>query len=418
MGSLIYLDNGATSYPKPDEVYTFMDSFYRNFGVNPGRSGYDLCMETGTMVDNTRKMLAGFFNGRDPNRLCFSYNSTDALNLIIFGMLQKGDHAISTCLEHNSVLRPLNHLHDFNQVEVDFVPFGSDGFVDPDDIGRKIKPNTRLVIVNHASNVLGTLQPVEAIGRICRQHGVPFAIDASQSAGKVPIDIEKMHIDIVAFTGHKSFLGPTGIGGLYVREGIEIRHTRAGGTGVRSLDRLHLDEYPYRLEYGTGNVVGIAGLHAGLKWIQTRGIEEIHNHEMRLTRILRDGLRELEGVTLYCQDDLNNHIGVLSFNIDGMEALDTGTFLDGEYNIACRTGLHCAPLVHERLGTASIGGSVRIGVGPFNTEAHITTAIEAIAEIVAFQKKKIAGAVVQPSGRSAHPAGNGSLQTVRLEQKK
>jgi cysteine desulfurase family protein len=388
MENLIYLDNGATSYPKPDEVYTFMDSFYRNFGVNPGRSGYDLCMETGALVDTTRKMLANFFNGNDLNRLCFSYNSTDALNLIIFGMLKQGDHAITTTLEHNSVLRPLYHQNKFNGVEVDYIPFDTNGFVEPDDIKQKIKANTRLVIVNHASNVIGTVQPVGAIGRICREYGVPFAVDASQSAGKIPIDIDQLHIDVVAFTGHKSLLGPTGIGGLYVREGIDIRHTRAGGTGVRSANRMHLEEYPYRLEYGTGNIVGIAGLHAGLKWITERGIDPIHHHEMKLTRRLRDGLSELEGVLLYCQDDLVDHIGVISFNIDGMEALDTGTFLDGEYNIACRTGLHCAPLVHEQLGTAQIGGSVRIGIGPFNTEDHIKAAIEAIGEIVDFQKKK------------------------------
>ncbi|MEJ2168126.1 MAG: aminotransferase class V-fold PLP-dependent enzyme [Desulfobacterales bacterium] len=388
MENLIYLDNGATSYPKPDEVYTFMDSFYRNFGVNPGRSGYDLCMETGALVDNTRRMLADFFNGHDLNRLCFSYNSTDALNLIIFGMLQPGDHAVTTTIEHNSVLRPLYHQNKSNGVEVDYVPFDADGFVDPDDIKRKIKSNTRLVIVNHASNVVGTLQPVAEIGRICREQGIPFAIDASQSAGKVPIDIDKLNIDIVAFTGHKSLLGPTGIGGLYVREGIEIRHTRAGGTGVRSADRLHLDEYPYRLEYGTGNVVGIAGLHAGLKWIEGKGIENIHRHEMKLARMLRDGLRELEGVTLYCQEDLTDHIAVVSFNVDGLEALNTGTLLDGEYNIACRTGLHCAPLVHEQLGTDKIGGSVRMGIGPFNTEDHIKTALEAVAEIVNFHRKK------------------------------
>ncbi len=388
MNDLIYLDNGATSYPKPDQVYTFMDSFYRNFGVNPGRSGYDLCMETGALVDNTRKMLAAFFNGADPDRLCFSYNSTDALNLIIFGLLEKGDHAVTTTLEHNSVLRPLYHQSKLNGVEVDHVPFDADGFVDPDDIRKKIKANTRLVIVNHASNVIGTLQPVEAIGRICRERGVVFAIDASQSAGKVPIDIEKQNIDVVAFTGHKSLLGPTGIGGLYVREGIDIRHTRAGGTGVRSADRMHLDDYPYRLEYGTGNVVGIAGLHAALKWITERGIDQIHRHEMELTRMLRDGLRELEGVCLHCQEDLANHISVLSFNVDGMEALNTGTLLDGEYNIACRTGLHCAPLVHEQLGTAKSGGSVRMGIGPFNTEDHIRTAIEAVAEIADFQKQR------------------------------
>jgi len=388
MENLIYLDNGATSYPKPDEVYTFMDSFYRNFGVNPGRSGYDLCMETGALVDNTRRMLADFFNGRDPDRLCFSYNSTDALNLIIFGMLKTGDHAVTTTLEHNSVLRPLYHQNKFNGVEIDYVPFDEKGFVDPDAINQKIKSNTRLVIVNHASNVIGTLQPVGEIGRSCRGAGVPFAIDASQSAGKVPIDIDKLNVDIVAFTGHKSLLGPTGIGGLYVREGIEIRHTRAGGTGVRSADRLHLDEYPYRLEYGTGNVLGIAGLHAGLKWIEGKGIDKIHRHEMKLAHMLRDGLRELDGVSLYCQADLADHIAVVSFNIDGMEALDTGTLLDGEYNIACRTGLHCAPLVHEQLGTDKIGGSVRMGIGPFNTKDHIKTAIEAVAEIADFRRKK------------------------------
>ncbi|UCE52036.1 MAG: aminotransferase class V-fold PLP-dependent enzyme [Desulfobacterales bacterium] len=391
MENLIYLDNGATSYPKPEEVYTFMDSFYRSFGVNPGRSGYDLCMQTGALVDTTRKMLADFFNGKDPNRLCFANNATDALNLIIFGMLKQGDHAITTTLEHNSVLRPLYHQNKFNGVQVDHIPFGTNGFVDPDDIKQTIKTNTRLVIVNHASNVIGTVQPVAAIGRICREHGVPFAVDASQSAGKVSIDIEQAHIDIVAFTGHKSLLGPTGIGGLYVREGIDIRHTRAGGTGVRSADRMHLDEYPYRLEYGTGNIVGIAGLHAGLKWIEERGIDQIHDHEMRLTRMLRDGLSELDGVSLHCQDDLVDHIGIISFNIDGMEALNTGTLLDGEYNIACRTGLHCAPLVHEQLGMAQIGGSVRIGIGPFNTEDHIKTTIAAVGEIVDFQNRTNSG---------------------------
>jgi cysteine desulfurase/selenocysteine lyase len=388
MENLIYLDNAATSYPKPDEVYTFMDSFYRHFGVNPGRSGYDLCMETGALVDTTRKMLADFFNGNDSNRLCFSYNSTDALNLIIFGMLKQGDHAITTTLEHNSVLRPLYHQNKFSGVEVDYIPFDTNGFVDPDDFKKKIKATTRLVIVNHASNVIGTIQPIEAIGRICREYGVPFALDASQSAGKVPIDIEQLHVDIVAFTGHKSLLGPTGIGGLYVREGIDIRHTRAGGTGVRSAHRMHLDEYPYRLEYGTGNVMGIAGLHAGLKWIKERGIDKICDHEMKLTRMLRDGLGELNDVSLYCQDDLTDHISVMSFNIGKMEAVNAGTLLDGEYNIACRTGLHCAPLVHEQLGTAQNGGSVRMSIGPFNTEDHIKAAIDAVGEIVDFQKKK------------------------------
>jgi cysteine desulfurase / selenocysteine lyase len=387
MSELIYLDNGATSFPKPETVYSYMDRFYRQFGVNPGRSGYDLCMETADVVDGTRKMLTSLFHGTAPNRLCFSHNSTDALNLIVFGMLKPGDHAITTTVEHNSVLRPLFHLSR-DGVDVDYVPFGAAGFVDPDDIRRKFRPNTRLVIVNHASNVIGTVQPIREIGRYCRDAGIPFAIDASQSAGKIPIDMEKQFVDVVAFTGHKSLLGPTGTGGLYVREGIDIQFTRAGGTGVRSAVRTHLEEYPFRLEYGTLNTVGIAGLYAALQWIQSQGPDAIHEHEMELTRMLRDGLAKIPGVVLYCQDDLNDHIAVLAFNVEGMDAADVGTMLDVDHNIACRTGLHCAPLVHEQLGTAKIRGSVRFGIGPFNTESHIKTAVEAVQEIASLKHKR------------------------------
>ena len=384
---LIYLDNGATSFPKPEEVYEFMDTFYRNYGVNPGRSGYDLCLEAGEIVENTRKMLTNFFNGDDPNRLCFSYNSTDALNLIINGMLKEGDHAITTTLDHNSVIRPLYHQYKFNGVEVDYIPFDSKGFVDPNDFTKKIKKNTKLVIVNHASNVIGTIQPVKEIGRLCKERGIPFAVDSSQSAGKIPVDIKELNIDVVAFTGHKSLLGPTGIGGLYVSEGIEIRHTRAGGTGVRSAVPTHLYEYPYRLEYGTPNTVGIAGLYAGLNWIEKKGLANLHKNEMKLTTMLRDGLKDIENVTMYCQDDMTNHISILPFNIDGLEALNTGTILDVDYNIATRTGLHCAPLTHKQLGTIDIHGAVRFGIGPFNTEEHIKTAINAVKEI-AFSRRK------------------------------
>lgn len=389
MDDFIYLDNGATSYPKPEEVYVYMDQFYRRLGVNPGRSGYDICMEAGEVVEDTRKMLTKFFNGTDPNRLCFSYNSTDALNLIIFGMLESGDHAITTTIEHNSVLRPLYHLEKFQGVEVDYVPFDDKGFVDPEDVKKKFKKNTKLVVVNHASNVIGTIQPVKEIGKYCKESEIHFAIDASQSAGKIPVDMEELNLDVITFTGHKSLLGPTGIGGLYVRDGIEVRHTRAGGTGVRSAVRTHLYEYPYRLEYGTPNTLGIAGLSAGLKWVLDQGLEKLHAHEMKLTRMLRDGLKEIEGVTLYCQDSLENHISVLLFNVDGMEALNTGTLMDVDYNIACRTGLHCAPLVHDQLGTTEIHGAVRFGIGPFNTEAHIQAAIDAVTEIAELQRKKL-----------------------------
>jgi cysteine desulfurase / selenocysteine lyase len=396
MENIIFLDNAATSYPKPESVYTFMDKFYRRAGVNPGRSGYDLCMEAGELLDSTRKLLAGFFNGSDYNRLCFTYNATDALNLIIFGMLAKGDHAITTTLEHNSVLRPLYHLSQYAGVAVDYVPFDGAGFVDPKEIRKRFRPNTRLVIVNHGSNIIGTVQPIREIGRHCREHGIPFAIDASQTAGHIPIDVEKDCVDLLAFTGHKSLLGPTGIGGLYVREGITVRQTRAGGTGVRSAERLHLEEYPFRLEYGTPNILGAAGLHAGVSWIKEKGMETIHKHEMNLASRLRDGLRQIEGVTLYCQDSLQNHLSVMSFNVDGLEAGEAGTMRDVDHSIACRTGLHCAPLVHEQLGTTKIKGSVRFGMGPFNTEAHIQAAIEAVSAIAAMNSKRkaaMAGAI-------------------------
>jgi selenocysteine lyase/cysteine desulfurase len=272
-------------------------------------------------------------------------------------------------------------------VEVDYVPFDGKGFVDPGEINKRFKPNTRLVVVNHASNVIGTVQPIREIGRLCREAGIPFAIDASQSAGKVSIDMEEQFLDVVAFTGHKSLFGPTGIGGLYVREGIEIRHTRAGGTGVRSVEKAHLEEYPFRLEYGTPNVVGIAGLKAGLEWLLVQGLEALHEREMELARLLRDGLAAIPGVTLYCQGDLTDHIAVLSFNVDGLDAGDVGTILDVDHNIACRTGLHCAPRVHEQLGTDKIRGSVRFGIGPFNTEEHIRKAVEAVREIATLAKR-------------------------------
>ena len=386
--SMIYLDNAATSFPKPEEAYVFMDQFYRSHGVNPGRSGYDLCMETGQLVDDTRKQLTRFFNGTDPNRLVFSYNSTDALNLALFGLLSRGDHAITTTIEHNSVLRPLHHLAQFHGVEVDHVPFDARGFVDPDAVAAKFNARTRVVAINHASNVIGTVQPIAEIGRRCRERGIRLVVDASQTAGKIPIDVQAMHVDVLAFTGHKSMMGPTGIGGLYVQEGVEVRHTRAGGTGVRSAQRSHLDEYPWRLEYGTPNVMGIAGIHAGVEWLERKGLAVIEAHEMHLMRRLVEGLREIPGVSLYCQDDLTDHIAVMAFNVDGFEAGNAGTILDVDYNIACRTGLHCAPRLHEQLGLDALHGAVRFGIGPFNTDDHITTAIGAVRDIAAAHAQK------------------------------
>jgi len=385
MDNLIYLDNSATSFPKPEEVYQFMDSFYRKNGVNPGRSGFDAAIETEEVVQETREMLTKLFNGDDPNHLTFSYNASDSLNMLLQGSVEKGDHVVTTMLEHNSVLRPLYHLDMDGVIETTHVPFDENGYVSPDDIRRAIRKNTRMVVVNHSSNVIGTIQPLKEIGEICREKGVYFVVDASQSAGAIPLDMKEMNIDALAFTGHKCLMGPTGIGGSYVMESYPVRYTKFGGTGVRSAVKTHLEEWPYRLECGTLNLVGVAGLHAGVKWIQEQGIENLHKKEMELYRKLKEGVRNINGIILYCADNDTNQNPVLSLNINGFDSGDVGTMLDVDYNIACRTGLQCAPKVHEQLGTDNIHGTVRLSMGPFNTEQHIDTAIEAIREIAAIR---------------------------------
>jgi len=375
-----YLDNAATTFPKPREILDAMLDAYASYGVNPGRSGYDLCLMAGDLVSETRRELARLFGGTDPDHLVFAANATDALNTAIQGLVGDGDHVVSTTIEHNSVIRPLNHLRRDHGVQVDYVPVASDGRVDPAAITRQFRPNTKLVVVNHGSNVIGTIQPVAEIGRACRERGIPFLIDASQTAGVVPIDAEAMCVDVVAFTGHKSLLGPTGIGGLYVRPGVAVRPTRFGGTGVNSVYPLHLEEYPYRLEAGTANVMGIAGLHFGQRYIARRGMANIYRHEMELFARLQDGLTAIEGVTLHGTTSLEHRLPVLSFTLAGRDPADVGTLLDVDHNIAARTGLQCAPLIHKQMGTGE-RGTVRLSVGPMNTADHIEVAIAAVAEI-------------------------------------
>ncbi len=386
MSKLIYLDNSATSFPKPEVVYDFMNDFYRKHGVNPGRSGFDAAIETGEVVTDTRKMLTELFNGgKDFNRLTFSYNATDSLNIIINGLVEKGAHVVTTMLEHNSVLRPLYVHQQAGTIDVTYVPFNSQGYVEPDDIKKAIRPNTKFVIVTHCSNVIGTIQPIAEIGKICRDKGITFVVDGSQGAGAVDFDMQASNVDVYCFTGHKCLMGPTGIGGSYVREGIEILKTRAGGTGVRSAYPAHLEEYPYRLEYGTLNILGVAGLNAGVKWITKEGIMNIHRRELSLWDKLRKGIQNIEGVTTYCANSTDNQNPVLSFNIKGFEAGDVGTMLDVDYDIAVRTGLQCAPKVHEGIGTFDCHGTVRMSIGAFSNEEDIDTAITAVREIAAIK---------------------------------
>ena len=386
MNNLIYLDNAATSFPKPDEVYRYMDTFYRNHGVSPGRSGYDAAMETEGVIFETRQLLTELFNGDDPNRLTFSYNASDSLNMIILGLAEKGDHVVTTNLEHNSVLRPLYHLEQSGIIDVTYVPFDENGYVDPGDIRKAMKPNTKMVVLNHASNILGTVQPAKEIGEICRHAGVYFMLDVSQSAGIIPVDVQSMSVDALVFTGHKSLMGPTGIGGSYVSENLPVKGTRFGGTGVNSAQRTHLTEFPYRLECGTLNILGVAGLNAGIKWIHEEGMENIHKREYRLYDRLRNALNETKGVIVQCGNNRQNQNAVLSAYIHGMEARDAGMMLDVDHNIAVRTGLQCAPLVHQQLGTDKIKGTIRFSIGPFNTEEHIVRAIEGMREIASLNQ--------------------------------
>ncbi|MFH1117782.1 MAG: aminotransferase class V-fold PLP-dependent enzyme [Pseudomonadota bacterium] len=377
----VYLDNAATSFPKPPEVVREMFETYARLGVSPGRGSYDLAAQCEQFVYGVRNRINDFFGGDGPERVIFASNSTDALNTIILGLAEPGSHVVSSRLEHNSVLRPLHHLRDKGLISLDLVPFDADGFIDPQDVAKAIKPATRFVILNHVSNVLGTVQPVAAVGRVCTEYEVPLILDVSQSAGVVPIHMRSMGVRAVAFTGHKSLLGPTGTGGLVLRDDLDVRASRFGGTGFESWTTVQPEQYPYRLEAGTPNVLGIIGLSAGLGYITRRGMENIYGHEMQLARTLRDGLASMDNVHLYCCERLDNHVAVLTCNIENLDPEDFAAILDGDFMIATRSGLHCAPLVHKALGT-SPRGSVRFSLGPLNTAEDVSLALQAVQAII------------------------------------
>ena len=389
MSDLIYLDNAATSFPKPPEVVDAMADFCRRLAVNPGRAGYDLAREAGRVVDATRGLLDRLFANpaADPDRVCFALNASAALNMIIQGVCRPGDHVVSTVLEHNSVLRPLHELERAGRLTHRLVGCDGRGFVDPDDIARAITPRTRLVVLNHGSNVLGTIQDAAAVGAICRERGVLFALDAAQTAGAAPVDMGAWHVDLLAFTGHKSLLGPPGTGGMVVGPDVPLQATRWGGTGVRSAVRTHLEEFPYRGEVGTANTVGIAGLKRGLEWIAARGLDAIRRHEMALKSQLVEGLREVPGVTLYGDGCGARDLPVLGLTVAGFDAAQVGEILDVDHDIAVRTGLHCAPLAHEAMGTAP-RGTVRLSPGPLNTAEHVAAAIAAVTEVAAMGRAR------------------------------
>lgn len=389
MESIIYLDNAATSFPKPAEVHDFMSSFYRHYGVNPGRTGADMALKAEELIHSTRTRLSAFFNPslaaaggkKDPNRLVFAANATGALNLILQGTVRPGDHLVTTWTEHNSVIRPVNHLVQ-RGAEATFVRPDGEGYVDPEAIRAALRPNTRLVIVNHASNVTGVVQDIPAIGAVCRQAGVPLALDTAQTAGVLPIDMAAWGVSFVAFTGHKGLFGPTGTGGVCVADEAEIASSIWGGTGVRSANPYHLEEFPYRLEAGTLNLMGIAGLAAGQDFLEREGIENIYRHEMALLALLQEGLSDIPGVRLHGTRRLDRRVATLSITVDNYDPSDVGTLLDVDHNILVRTGLQCAPLIHQHMGTAP-RGTVRFSLGPFNTREHVEAAVRAVAAIAA-----------------------------------
>jgi len=380
--SIIYLDNAATSFPKPPQVVEAIVHFLTEIGANAGRSGHRLSIEAGRIVYETREALAELFNISDPLRIVFGHNVTEMINLVLTGFLRPGDHVVTSSMEHNSVMRPLRAL-EREGVEVSVVQCSREGFLDPADLEKALRPNTRLIVLNHASNVTGTILPVKEAGWIARQRGIFLLVDAAQTAGAYPIDAEADGIDFLAFTGHKGLFGPTGTGGLYIGPRVpleELKPLKRGGTGSRSELEEQPDFLPDKYESGTQNAAGLAGLGAGVRFILERGVEEIRRHEMELTALLLEGLSSIERVKLYGPADLSMRVGIISFNIEGMEPSDVALALDVEFGIMCRPGLHCAPSAHRTIGTFP-KGTVRFSVGFFNTKEDVEKAIEAVKKL-------------------------------------
>lgn len=385
---MIYLDNAATSFPKPESVYAGMDAFARTAAANPGRAGYRLALEAEAMIDATRRLVARLFGAPRPERVVFTLNATDALNMAIAGVVRPGDHVISSVLEHNSVNRPLERLARRGSITLTRVPAGSDHVIDPDAVLRAWTPATKLVAVTHASNVAGTVQPVAAFGRIARERDALLLVDAAQSAGVVPIDVQADAIDLLAFTGHKGLLGPTGTGGLVVGERADVAPWREGGTGGDSSNAVQPDELPYRLEAGTPNVVGIAGLCAGVAYLVERGLEAVAAHERGLVAAFVDALERPEAFSFYGADVAlrersgAGRVGLLSFNLAGFLPDELAAILDADFGVAVRSGLHCAPYAHRHLGTFP-AGTVRVSPGPLTPLDDVLAAAAALNELAA-----------------------------------
>lgn len=373
---MIYLDNAATTFPKPESVYAKMDDCMRNYCANPGRSGHQMAMESARVVEETRDVIAKLFNIKNPMDVVYTFNATDSLNLAIKGFLKPGDHVVTTTMEHNSVLRPIMELEKIG-VEHTFVQADEEGRIDPKDVEAAIKDNTKLLAIIHASNVTGTLIDIEAIGEIAQKHGITYLVDASQSAGIYDIDVDKMHIDMLAMPGHKGLLGPQGTGVLYVNNKIRLQSQREGGTGSKSEEIIQPDLYPDKYESGTHNTPGIVGLGAGVEFLLETGLDKIRQHEEELSQHMIDEILKIDGVKLYGPKSAKERAAVIAVNVGDLDSGEVTFRLDREFGIATRSGIHCAPLAHKSIGTLK-QGAVRFSLGYFTTMEEVDEAIKAL----------------------------------------
>jgi len=385
---MIYLDNAATSFPKPPSVHEGALKFMQTFGANPGRGGHKMAVGANRTLEETRLELARFFNAGDtPERMIFTMNCTDGLNIAIKGLVHalhakdsKPIHVITSHIEHNSVSRPLHQLERDGLITITKVPNSSDGFITADEVAAAFTAATRLVALTHCSNVIGSVQPIAEIGRVVRERNAVFLVDAAQTAGVEAIDVKGSQIDLLAFPGHKALFGYTGTGGLYVGPRAELLPWREGGTGGDSKYPVQPSEFPHRLEGGTHNTIGIASLKEGLAFINKTSREKIHTHEQALGARLLNGLRDIPKVTIHGSKNNQNRVSTISFVIEGYPSQDIGAILDDSFDIAVRAGLHCAPYCHQKLGTYP-DGTVRASIGYFNTEADVDALIEAVKQI-------------------------------------
>jgi cysteine desulfurase family protein len=380
---MIYLDNAATSWPKPPEVLRAMTDVLVRAGGNPGRSGHRLSISAARVVYDAREEIARFFNCPDPLRVIFTSNATHAINLALYGLLKKGDRVVTSSMEHNAVMRPLRDL-ERKGINLQVVPCAADGTLNVNDFARAVTPGTRLVTLVHASNVTGTILPVAEVARIAHRVGALVLVDAAQTAGVVPIDIRAMGIDLLTFTGHKGLLGPTGSGGLVIGESVDteqITPLMRGGTGSQSEKEEQPEFLPDKYESGTLNIVGIAGLHAAIRYLLAEGIESIREQEMLLTRTLIEGLASIPGVRVYGPRDTAKSVAIVSFTVEDRRVSEIGQRLDEEHDVLTRVGLHCAPAAHKTIGSYP-DGTVRLAPGVATRMENVKTAISAIERVV------------------------------------